>query len=247
MRHSPGNWSLRAAVICGALSGAAAAQAQDVHFGRAPIAVINAANFIGDYHSGDYIYGNPLIMTLQDEALARWAGKRIQARVFVLEASGTDRPESWKSLADCDIFYTFVIPVSRVSNNGILNLGRVNTLGWMRMPDGELAQGRFMVVFESAADGNPIFRLNRADRESYFHRGVIITATYGNATHISGASTRWLESDERRRRREMAQISADRVCYRFQIADKNNPGSQLAQLQRCATARDTAAEIRVSG
>jgi hypothetical protein len=240
MRTSSTSRALRVLAICGALCGATTAQAQGVGFGRASLAVLNAANFIGDYHSGDYYYGNPLTMTVRDDALAQWAGKRIQARVFVLKASNQDRPDSWKSLADCDVFYTYVSPVARVADNGVLNLGSVNSLGWMRMPDSVLAEGRFLVVFENARDGDPVFRLNRADRESYFRRGVIITASYGATTETRIPSRHWLESDERRRRREMAQISADRICYRFQIAERAAAGTQVAQMQRCPTSRTTA-------
>jgi hypothetical protein len=210
--------------------------------------VINAANFIGDYRSGDYTYDSPLLMTVQDEALDRWRGKRIQARVFVLDASGSTRPESWRKLADCDIFYTFIIKIDKVASNGVLNLGSVNSLGWMRMPDGKLARGRFLVVFESAANENPVFRLHGADSDAYFNRGVIITATHRNAIPASVASVAWLHDDEQRRRHEMAQISSDRVCYRFQIADKNeNWRTQLAQLRRCPKPRRQIVDVRASG
>jgi hypothetical protein len=245
MAHSIEGWSLQglslgAAAMCATLLGATPALAQP-RFQSGQVAVINASNFIEDYHSGDYTYGSPLAMTVQDEALARWRGKRIQARVFVLEASGSDRPASWESLADCDIFYTFVIEIGRVAANGMLNMGSVNALGWMRMPDGNLARGRFLVVFENATDDNAIFRLSRSDRASYFSRGLIISATHRN-TAPRAPSSRWLASDERRVRRELAELSSDKTCYRFRIAENGEVwNEQWAQLQRCSSLPQSAA------
>jgi hypothetical protein len=208
------------------LSWAGCASAEPSRFRNGTLGVLNARTLV-NAPTSPFRSDQDLIFVLRQHD-AGLRTRRIRARIFSL-AAGARRPASWAEFDPCLIFHSTLINVrfgSQQVNLGGLGIGFLNAWG------SNLSNGRYLVVFEERGDTDHLVRLNRADVDAYFQRGVIfevqaarsygIGDIYGRAAQMARGIQRVTQ--------DVRDNSSAHVCYRYrQAAVEGGLDGQLAQ------------------
>ena len=219
--------------------GAGAAAAQPSRFQPDAVRVIDAARFVNEPSAMQIRLRQPLVLTRQTGAEARsFAAQGFQIRIFPL-AAGRMQPDAWASFEPCDVFLS---AVSRFEPGSIerLHLGALESPFWLTAEAGRPMQpGRHLLVFENLSDeAGRQFRLDRAGRDAYFSRGLLIEVLPDRSYSAQevNAQVQAIRQEVPTLQREAADNTPRWRCYTYKGSVVQAPGDDpqaLAWLEHC--------------
>lgn len=151
-----------------------AAQAAPSRFTNGQLLVIAANRFVNEPSGTTFRSDEQFVLTRQPTATrGAAAGESVSMRIFSLQA-GRNVPTELFLFEPCFVYLSLLLPV-RVNAAGTINVGSLSEDWLQPTRGGTVEPGHYLVVFErGAGDGHHLFRLNRADRDTYFRQGLLV-------------------------------------------------------------------------
>jgi hypothetical protein len=224
-------------VACSFCALSVRAQSTPSAFSPGRIEIIDAVDLVNEPTNLHRAYRQTLKLTFKSTPLARrFLARPFEVRIYRLDER--QQPVRYAAFAPCVVYFATRWPLD--VDGPDVTLTALDTLDWLTVAGQRVADGHFLLIFESVSDEHGLIRINDKDVGQYFKLGLRLTVQAAGAfsrddieqrVRSSASNARQIASDAQ-------QNSPDFRCYRtHQILAE---GGRLVNLDRCGEAGPTA-------
>jgi hypothetical protein len=150
--------------------------AENANFARASLHYHDYRSLIQERSGHQFIQGEAISFTLEPGA-EKFFNKPFLIRLFRVDGAGHD-PEPVASFRPCLVFLSAPYVFKDGVQGAVVRIGLTENINWLHpMPNGQLEDGRFLLVFEPLADKDAVLRLDQQSSAAYFAAGIYIEVT----------------------------------------------------------------------